>query len=83
MIKTIRMEMPFPFLSRSPAPSSGGTPEEARKALDEAVHPFLVTAENVGTLEEILEEAGYQFKKGRWVSPSWLAIEKHSTAVGV
>jgi predicted RNase H-like HicB family nuclease len=36
--------------------SSGRTPEAARKALDEAVHLFLVTAENVGTLEEIFKE---------------------------
>jgi len=63
--------------------SSGGTPEGARKALDEAVHLFLVTAGEMGTLEETLEEAGYQFKEGRWVSPSWVAIERHSAAVGV
>ena len=44
--------------------SSGGTPEEARKALDEAVHVFLVTAADIGTLKEILEEAGYEMKKG-------------------
>jgi predicted RNase H-like HicB family nuclease len=44
--------------------SSGGTPEEARKALDEAVHVFLVTAADMGTLKEILEEAGYEMKKG-------------------
>ena len=44
--------------------SSGGTPEEARKALDEAVHVFLGTAADMGTLKEILEEAGYEMKKG-------------------
>lgn len=36
--------------------SAGPSPEEARKALDEAVHLFLVTAADKGTLEEILEE---------------------------
>jgi predicted RNase H-like HicB family nuclease len=40
--------------------SSGQTPEEARKALDEAVNLFLATAADMGTLDEILEEAGYQ-----------------------
>lgn len=44
--------------------SSGRTPEEARRALDEAVHAFLVTAADMGTLEEILEEAGYKLKEG-------------------
>ena len=38
--------------------SSGKTPEEARRALDEAVHLFLVTASDMGTLEEVLEDAG-------------------------
>jgi hypothetical protein len=30
-------------------PYSGRKPEDARKALDEAVHPFLVTLEDFGT----------------------------------
>jgi predicted RNase H-like HicB family nuclease len=61
--------------------SSGLTPEEARKALDEAVHLFLITASDMGTLQEILEEAGYEFRQGNWIGPSWVAIEKHSVAV--
>jgi predicted RNase H-like HicB family nuclease len=63
--------------------SSGKTPEEARRALDEAVHLFLATASDMGTLEEVLQDAGYEFKEGRWVSPSWVAIERHSAMVGV
>jgi hypothetical protein len=50
--------------------SSGPAPEAARKALDEAVHLFLVTAANTGTLEEILQEAGYELREGHWTSPS-------------
>jgi predicted RNase H-like HicB family nuclease len=63
--------------------SSGKTPEEARKALDEAVHLFLVTAADIGTLDEILQETGYELKEGRWIGPSWVAIEKHSAVLGV
>lgn len=63
--------------------SSGKTPEEARKALDEAVHLFLITAADIGTLNEILQEAGYELKEGRWIEPSWVAIEKHSAVLGV
>jgi len=63
--------------------SCGKTPEEARKSLDEAVHLFLVTAADIGTLDEILQEAGYELKEGRWVGPSWVAIEKHSAVLGV
>lgn len=62
--------------------SSGKTPEEARKALDEAVHLFLVTAADMGTLNEVLQEIGYEFKEGRWVGPSWVAIERHSANLG-
>jgi len=63
--------------------SSGKTPDEARKALDEAVHLFLATAADMGTLEEVLQDSGYEFNGGRWISPSWVAVEKHSTMVGV
>jgi len=42
--------------------SSGKTPEEARKALYEAVELFLDTAAEMGTLDEILLETGYEFE---------------------
>lgn len=63
--------------------SSGATPEQAGAALDEAVHLFLTTAADRNTLREVLQEAGYEFAEGQWISPSWVAIEKHSMAVGV
>jgi predicted RNase H-like HicB family nuclease len=63
--------------------SAGPSPEEARKALDEAVHLFLVTAADMGTLEEILQESGYEFRQGGWATPSWVAIERRSTVVTV
>lgn len=62
--------------------SSGHTPQEAKEALDEAVHLFLVTAADIGTINDILHEAGYGFEKGGWVSPSWVAVERRSTAIG-
>ena len=62
--------------------SSGTTPEEARKALDEAVHLFFVTVTEMGTLEEILLEAGYELSEGKWVGPAWVAVERHSAVLG-
>jgi predicted RNase H-like HicB family nuclease len=62
--------------------SSGPTVEAAREALDEAVSLFLETAAEVGTLEEVLQECGFDLQEGHWVSPSWVAVEKHSTVVG-
>ncbi|KYC40448.1 hypothetical protein WA1_26340 [Scytonema hofmannii PCC 7110] len=63
--------------------SSGETQEKARIALDEAVHLFLVTAADMDTLEEILQETGYKLQDGNWISPDWVAIERHSMTVGV
>jgi len=63
--------------------SSGQSPEAARAALEEAIRLFLKTASEIGTLEEVLDEAGYCLHDDRWVPPSWIAIEKQSTAVPV
>ncbi len=43
--------------------SSGFTPEDAKKALEEAVHLFLDTAAEKGTLNLVLEEVGYEYKE--------------------
>lgn len=43
--------------------SSGVTPEDAKNALREAVHLFLETAKDMGTLEDILDECGYEFRE--------------------
>ncbi|MBL8290734.1 MAG: hypothetical protein JNN08_02795 [Bryobacterales bacterium] len=39
--------------------SCGGTKDRARRNLKEAVRLFLEEAEKMGTLEQILEEAGF------------------------
>lgn len=44
--------------------SSGSTPDQARAALDEAVRLFLSTAQEMGTLREVLEECSYEFRPG-------------------
>lgn len=62
--------------------SCGELPEQASKALDEAVHLFLVTAAERGTLDEVLEEAGYEHHDESWYSPAWVSFERHSTAIG-
>ena len=61
--------------------SSGKTPDQAKAALDEAVHLFLVTATETGTLQQVLEESGYEHKRDRWSSPSWIVIERRSSVV--
>jgi predicted RNase H-like HicB family nuclease len=59
--------------------SAGATPQEARSALYEAVDLFLATAADIGTLNDILEESGYVRERGTWVSPAWIAVERHAT----
>lgn len=63
--------------------SSGPTPDSARQALDEAIRAFLLTAADVGTLEEVLEECGYELRGDTWVSPAFVALERHALAVAV
>jgi predicted RNase H-like HicB family nuclease len=62
--------------------SSGASPEAARAAVNEAVQLFLAAAVEMGTLEEILEESGYERQGGGWVGPAWVATERRSVAVG-
>ena len=63
--------------------SSASTPESAKDALQEAVHLFLDTVKDMGTLEEVLNECGYEFNENRWISPPWVAVERQSMAVGI
>ena len=58
--------------------SSGRTPEAARQAVDEAVGLFLATAAEAGTLDEVLEDAGYHRARREWQSPTWLGIEQRT-----
>lgn len=62
--------------------SSGKSLDDVRTALFEAVDLFLDTAADIGTLYEILIEAGYEFRQENWVSLSWVGIERHSTFIG-
>jgi predicted RNase H-like HicB family nuclease len=57
--------------------SSGKTPEKARKALDEAVHLFLMTAVDIEILDEILKVDRYQQTDRTWESSPWVGIEKN------
>jgi len=48
--------------------NSGKTPEEAKRAVREAVELFIATAKDMGTLNYILEECGYQIKGNEFMS---------------
>jgi hypothetical protein len=42
------------------------------------VRIFIKTAEQHGTLTEVLEDAGYRNEGSRWQSPDWICFEKHT-----
>ena len=56
--------------------SCGETIEQARNNLKTAVRLFLEEAAKMGTLEDILKEAGYEPKEpNRWLAPRIVATE--------
>lgn len=58
--------------------SCGGPKEKALKNLKEAVRLFLEEAENMGTLRQILEEAGYTKRKAKMTSPKFISVQRVS-----
>ena len=67
------------FIAYSPeldVSSCGGTIEESKKNLKIAVKLFIEEAEKMGTLEDILFEAGYQKdNENNWIAPRVVASE--------
>ena len=63
--------------------SCGETAEAARNAVDEAVRLFLATAAEHGSLEEVLEDAGYRQTTEGWSSPVWAGVEQRSVLAEV
>ena len=75
------------FVSYNPelnVPSCGKTIEEAKENLKEAVELFIEETEKMGTLKEILEEAGFIKKRidheKIWKAPELLSLERMSLA---
>lgn len=58
--------------------SCGDTAEAARKNIQDAVRGFLETTEEMGTFQEILEEAGYRLEGESWKPPEFVSLD-HST----
>jgi predicted RNase H-like HicB family nuclease len=58
--------------------SCGGTKERALKNLKDAVRLFLDQAEEMGTLDRILEEAGYLKRKSKLRGPKLISVRQVS-----
>jgi len=61
--------------------SCGGTQAKALQNLKEAVRLFLEEAERMGTLEQILAEAGYIRRKAKIDSPKFIGVRRMSLPV--
>ncbi|HMD71152.1 MAG TPA: hypothetical protein VKF41_07395 [Bryobacteraceae bacterium] len=56
--------------------SCGATDEEARRNILDAVRGFLAASADMGTLDEILQEAGYEREGGQWRAPEFVAVDR-------
>jgi hypothetical protein len=61
--------------------SCGGSKAKALRSLKEAVWLFLDEAERMGTLEQILTEAGYSRTKRKIAGPKFLGVRRVSLAL--
>ncbi len=61
--------------------SFGQTIEEAKSAIREAIEAFMEECERMGTLEDVLEEAGFTRDLDIWVSRAPIAEERLAFAV--
>jgi predicted RNase H-like HicB family nuclease len=61
--------------------SCGATDEEARRNIRDAVRGFLETSADLGTLPEILEEAGYEHDGETWRAPEFVSLDRLTLGV--
>jgi predicted RNase H-like HicB family nuclease len=55
--------------------SCGATDEDARRNIRDAVRGFLAASAGLGTLDEILEEAGYKPEGEGWRAPEFVSVD--------
>jgi hypothetical protein len=61
--------------------SCGATDDEARVNIRDAVRGFLAASEDLGTLDEILQEAGYAPEGDGWRAPEFVSIDRLTTSI--
>ena len=54
----------------------GDTAEDARRNVRDAVRGFLETADQLGTLSDILQEAGYRRDGDGWRPPEFVSFDR-------
>jgi predicted RNase H-like HicB family nuclease len=61
--------------------SCGSTDEEARRNIRDAIRGFVETSVEMGTLAEILEEAGYERMGDTWRAPEFVSLDRLTLSV--
>src|SRR5438132_13703983 len=61
--------------------SCGATDDEARQNIRDAVHGFLESSANLGTLDEILQEAGYEREGDKWRAPEFVSVDRLTMSI--
>jgi predicted RNase H-like HicB family nuclease len=61
--------------------SCGVTDEEARKNIRDAVRGFVETSRDLGTLADILTEAGYVLEGDSWRAPEFVSLDRFTTSL--
>jgi predicted RNase H-like HicB family nuclease len=61
--------------------SCGATDEEARRNIRDAVRGFLDSSAELGTLDEILQEAGYERDGERWRAPEFVSVDRLTMSI--
>ena len=56
--------------------SCGGTDDEARRNIRDAVQAFLEESARMGTLSDILEESGYSRRGDSWQAPEFVSLDR-------
>lgn len=56
--------------------SCADTAEDARRNIRDAVRGFLETAEESGTLADVLQEAGYRRNADGWSPPEFVSLDR-------
>ena len=56
--------------------SCGATDEEARRNIRDAVRGFLAASAKMGTMDEILKEAGYEQHGEDWQAPEFVSVDR-------
>lgn len=61
--------------------SCGASNDEARRNIRDAVQGFLETCASMGSLDSVLEEAGYRRNGSTWEAPEFVALDRQKASV--